>query len=398
MLNDRQIPKLPKGRHSDARGLYLVVSASAARKWVYRYRMDGKSHDLGLGSYPQISLKQARQQRDRHESERLQGQNPIALKRARREAAQEARQRTFAAALEAAYTVKAETITNAKYRKQWHALVARYALPKLGELPIAEITVHDIHQVLRPIWNTKPESARKLVQNLGFIFNWSIAKEWRQADNPALITGPLGILLPHQKPKIRPHPALPYPQLPRFMARLGQQSSTAAYALQFMILTAARTSEVLGLQRSEIDTTVKLWSVPAERMKIRKPHRVPLSHPAMAILAHQTARHNHHYVFPGGRPERPLSNMAMLKLIRTQFPKTDATPHGFRSTFRDWAGEQTRFDAQAIEFCLAHTLPNPTQAAYLRTDFLAERRRIMDEWAHFAVPEAPRDNLNGRLQ
>ena len=222
MLNDRQIPKLPKGRHSDARGLYLVVSASAARKWVYRYRMDGKSHDLGLGSYPQISLKQARQQRDRQESERLQGQNPIVLKRARREAAQEARQRTFATALEAAYAVKAESITNAKYRKQWHTLVARYALPALAAMPIVEITVHDIHQVLRPIWTTKPESARKLAQNLGFIFNWSIAKGWRQGDNPALITGPLGILLPHQKPNVRPHPALPYLQLPRFMARLRQ--------------------------------------------------------------------------------------------------------------------------------------------------------------------------------
>ena len=251
MLNDRQIPKLPKGRHSDARGLYLVVSASAARKWVYRYRMDGKSHDLGLGSYPQISLKQARQ-------------------------------RTFAAALEAAYAVKAESITNAKYRKQWQTLVARYALPALAAMPIAEITVHDIDRVLRPMWTTKPESARKLAQSLGFIFTWSIAKGWRQTDNLARITGPLGILLPKQKPNVRPHPALPYPQLPRFMARLRQQGSTAACALQFMILTAARTSEVLGLERAEIDTTAKLWSVPAERMKIREPHRVPLSHPAMA--------------------------------------------------------------------------------------------------------------------
>lgn len=373
MLNDRQLRKLTIGRHRDHRGLYFVVTKSGKAKWVYRYRMDGRSHDLGLGSYPQVSLKEARLKRDTHEGERLQGYNPIVLKRARREETLNARQRTFSVAFDAAYQIKAEELTNEKYRKQWHDLVARYALPTLGDMPIAEIHVHDLEKVLRPIWLTKSESARKLAHNLSYIFNWATAKGWRTGDNPAAIKGPLGILLQRQPNRVVPHPALPYVQLPGFMAKLCQHESASSRMLQYLILTASRTSEVLRMQRCEYDPKQAIWNIPAERMKARKRDRVPLSPQAMEIIQTQLASHNHTFIFPGQDPQKPLSNMAMLKLMKVQFSRTRATPHGFRSTFRDWAGEQALFDPQAIEFCLAHSLPH----IETHVSFRLKRKRII---------------------
>ncbi|MBI77771.1 MAG: integrase [Rhodospirillaceae bacterium] len=385
MLTLNSVRKLGPGRYRDSRGLYLVITAARTRKWVYRYRIDGKSHDLGLGSYPAVGLAEARRKRDGHEGERAEGQNPIALKRARRASALEARQQTFSVALDKAYQVKAGALTNEKYRKQWRRLVERYAIPALGNLPVRDVSVHDIETLLRPIWTSKPESARKLAHNLKFIFDWAIAKQWRNGDNPALLSGPLGILLPRQKHFPRRHPALAHSALPGFMARLRCLKSPAARALQFLILTAARTEEVLGMGRGEVDIKNALWTCPASRMKSRKEHRVPLSRPATQLIANELERHNQSIVFLSPRKRCKLSNMAMRKLMRDRFPEITATPHGFRSTFRDWAAERECYDPMAIEYCLAHALPNRTVSAYLRTDFLKQRRRIMNDWAGFAL-------------
>ena len=385
MLSTTHLKKLPPGRYRDSRGLYLVVSKNCRRKWVYRYCFKGHSHDLGLGSYPEVSVSEARRRRDRHEAERAEGHNPIALKKARRLKNLEAQDQTFAAALDWAYQVKARQLTNAKYRKQWRTLVETFAMPALRDMPIKDITVHDIERLLNPIWMSKPESARKLVHNLKFIFDWAIAKQWRLGDNPALLSGPLGILMPRQTHIVRQHPALSPAALPSFMAALQRYPSPAARALQFLILTAARTKEVVGIERSEIKDRERLWSRPAMRMKTRRPHRIPLSRPAMHIISEELKRHNQPGIFLGTRKRCQLSNMAMLKLMHDRFPEISATSHGFRSTFRDWTAEQECYDVMAIECCLAHTQPSRTVGAYLRTDFLSQRRRIMEDWANFAL-------------
>ena len=381
MLTAKTIKTLTKQRTLDAHGLYFCVSPSGARKWTYRYRHQRRSREMGLGGYPEVSLQQARIKRDVQRALRNEGLDPLEEKQRQARQKLAAGEQTFARAAAFAYDVKREELTNPKYAKQWMALLQNHAIPALGARPVSELTVNDVYRVLRPLWNTKLETARKLRQNIRYVIDWAKAGGWCPGDNPASPKGPLDFLLPNpaRLRVVRPHAALAYQALPSFMAELVTIETNAALALRFLILTASRTSEVLGMERDEISFEERLWQVPATRMKTRTAHRVPLSPPALSIVSAIWRTHNQRFVFRGQKPDQALSNMSMLSLMNKRFPKLRARPHGFRSTFKVWASEMHDFDPLAVEFCLAHKLRDRVEAAYLRTDLLEKRRHIMEK-------------------
>jgi integrase len=280
---------------------------------------------------------------------------------------------------------------NAKHRQQWESTLKTYAYPVIGTLPVAAVDTALVQRVLTPIWNEKPETAKRLRGRIEAILDYATVAEYRTGPNPARWKGHLSHML--AKPSaIRPvehHAALPYGEIPDFMADLHKQEGATAQALEFLILTATRTSEVLGSRWPEINLRDKLWTIPAERMKAGKEHIVPLSPRAVEIL--EALRAGEHdpdgYVFPGRQPKKPLSNMAFLMLMR-RMGRDDLTAHGFRSTFRDWAGDRSAFDTQTIEFALAHGISDKTEAAYRRGTAIEKRRQLMAHWADYCSSPA----------
>ena len=276
---------------------------------------------------------------------------------------------------------------NPKHAAQWQATLATYAEPVIGGLSVQAIDTALVLKVLEPIWTTKPETAGRVRGRVESILDWAKARGYRGGENPARWRGHLDKLLPARSKvrRIEHHAALPYAELPGFLVSLRQQEGVAAYALEFAILTAARTGEVIGARWSEMDLLNKTWTLPAARMKSGREHRVPLSGPALAILeGMQAHRHEGTFVFPGGKNGRPLSNMAFLMLLR-RMGQSNATAHGFRSSFRDWAAERTRVPSEVAEMALAHTLSDKTIAAYNRSDLFDRRRRLMAAWATFCT-------------
>ena len=374
------------GMLADGDGLYLQVRRGNARSWIFRYFRHGKSREMGLGSLKAVGLAAARLKAAECRGLLAEGIDPIAAREAEcaQRAMEDARAITFDQCAEAFIASHSAAWKNQKHVAQWKATIKTYASPVFGSLPAQAIDVTLIMKVLEPIWATKPETATRVRGRIESVLNWAKARGYRAGENPALWKGHLDKLLPSRTKvaKVVHHPALTYPELPEFMAALRDHDSISARALEFTILTAARTGEIIGARRSEIDEVLAVWTIPADRMKGDREHRVPLSRRAIEVI--QCLPKGVTYLFPGGRVGGHLSNMAMLKLLE-RMKRDDLTVHGFRSTFRDWAAERTSFPGEVAEAALAHVVGDKVEAAYRRGDLFEKRRRLMDAWAEFVT-------------
>lgn len=378
------------GMYADGGGLYLQIKAAGARSWIFRYRTAGRrsARDMGLGSVATVSLARARQKAAEMRTLLDEGKDP--LQHRQQALADEARAAASAVSFETcaeAYIAAHKACwRNAKHRWQWGASLKAYAYPVLGELPASQIDAALVLRVLEPIWQTKTETATRLRGRIEVVLDYAKAHGYRQGENPARWRGNLDHLLPtiSKASRVTHLAALPFAQVGEFMTRLRQRSGTAARALEFAILTAARTGEVIGARWTEIDFHQRVWTVPAERMKTAKEHRVPLSTAAIAVLQTQAEIREGDFVFPSQRPEKAVSNMALLRVLQ-RMKRVDLTVHGFRSTFRDWASEQTSHPHEVAEMALAHQIANKVEAAYRRGDLLQKRAVLMEDWAQYCA-------------
>ena len=374
-----------KGRYGDGQGLWLQVSEQGQKAWLFRYMLNGRAREMGLGALHTVSLQEARARARQARQVLLDGFDPIDVKHEARKAArlERARAVTFKQCADDYVMAHSGAWKNVKHKGQWQATLDTYAHPLIGDLPVASIDTTLILKILRPIWQDKPETASRLRGRIERILSWATVQHFRHGDNPARWRGHLDALLP-AKAKVRAvkhPPALPFAELPSFMAELRNRESLSARALEFTILTASRTGEAIGARWNEIDTKAKVWTIPPERMKAGRPHRVPLSNRVLAILE-TLPRDRSGFVFPGASAGKPMSNMAMLELLRGM-NGDGLTVHGFRSTFSDWARERTNYPRDVIETALAHTIKDKSEAAYRRGDALEKRRRLMEEWARY---------------
>ncbi len=386
------------GMHADGGGLYLQVTAPSkaelqrdpdakgARSWSFRFMLNGQAREMGLGPLHTFTLAEARERARECRKLLSDGIDPIEQRKAKLagERLAAATAMTFRQCAEAYIAAHKASWKNRVHAAQWPSTLASYAYPFFGDLPVQAVDVGLVTKALEPIWHDKPETASRVRGRIESVLDWAKARDYREGDNPARWRGHLDKLLPPPAKvrKVVHHPALPYDDMGEFVAALRQQEGIAARALEFLILTAARTGEVIGARWSEFDLAEKLWTVPADRMKASKEHRVPLSSAAVAVIeAMKSARvDDHAFVFPGGKRGKPLSNMAMLKLLK-RMGRANLTAHGFRSTFRDWAAERTNYPREVAEMALAHTVGDKVEAAYRRGDLFTKRRRLMDEWA-----------------
>jgi integrase len=320
------------------------------------------------------------------------GIDPIEVRRAEREQKKldAAKSMTFDACAAAYIDAHKAGWKNAKHRDQWPNTLNSYAGPVFGSLPVQAVDVGLVMKALEPIWQTKSETASRLRGRIEAVLDWATVRGYRKGDNPARWRGHLDKLLPTRSKvqRVEHHPALPYDELANFVAMLRGQEGIASRALEFLILTATRTGEVIGGRWGEIDLGEKIWVVPAERMKAGREHRIPLSAAAVAILEQMREVREGDFVFPGGKRGKPLSNMAMLAVLK-RMDRGDLTNHGFRSSFRDWAAERTNFPREVAEMALAHTVGDKVEAAYRRGDLFQKRRQMMEAWAKFCGTTRP---------
>lgn len=392
------------GMYADGGGLWLQVTEGAPdehgrrpinRSWIFRYMLHSRARAMGLGPLHTVSLADARERATHARRQRLDGIDPIEARKAAMTAARldAAKSITFADCATRYIEAHKAGWRNEKHADQWTSTLDTYAAPIIGKLPVQSVDVGLVLKVLEPIWRTKPETASRVRGRIEAVLDWASARGYRAGENPARWRGHLEQLLPARAKvrKVQHHPALPYAELGSFMAALRAEEGVAARALDFTILTAARTSEVLNARWEEFDLDAKVWTVPGERMKAGRSHRVPLSSAAIATLEamREIRERDHPCVFPGGKRGKPLSNMAMLKVLE-RMKRNDLTAHGFRSTFRDWAAERTNYPREVAEGALAHVVADKVEAAYRRGDLFDKRRRLMDEWAKFCalVPKA----------
>jgi integrase len=378
------------GMYADGGGLYLRVTDSGTKNWVFRFMLNGRPRWMGVGPLHTIGLAEARNRAAAFRLQRHDGVDPIEKRRAERlEARLDAAKAVTFKECAATYIASHRAgWRNPKHAAQWQATLATYAEPVMGGLSVQAIDTALVLKVLEPIWTTKPETAGRVRGRMESILDWANVRGYRAGENPARWRGRLDKLLPARSKvrRVEHHAALPYAELPAFLESLREQEGIAARALELAILTAARTGEVLGARWSEMDLVVKTWTLPAARMKAGREHRIPLSGRALAILqqlqSHRQA--DDAFVFPGGKNGRPLSNMALLMLLR-RMCLGDVTAHGFRSSFRDWVAERTSFPAEVAEIALAHTVSDKTVAAYNRSNLFDRRRRLMAAWATFCT-------------
>jgi integrase len=376
------------GMYADGGGLYLRVTANRTRNWVFRFMLNGRPRWMGMGPLHTVSLAEARKRAAEFRFQRHDGIDPIDARRAERRQAKldAARAVTFKDCAARYIASHSAGWRNPKHAAQWGATLATYAEPVLGGLSVQAIDTALVLKVLEPIWTTKSETAGRVRGRIESILDWAKVRGYRAGENPARWRGHLDKLLPTRSKvrRVEHHAALPYARLPGFLVTLREQEGIAARALEFAILTAARTGEVMGARWGEMDLLDKTWTVPSGRMKAGREHRVPLSARALAILEEmQPLRHAEDgFVFPGGKLGRPLSNMAFLMLLR-RMGRDDLTAHGFRSSFRDWCAERTSYPSEVAEMALAHTVSDKTVAAYNRSDLFEKRRRLMEAWATF---------------
>lgn len=370
-------------------GLYLQVTATGARSWILRLNMGGKRRDMGLGAYPGVTLAHARDKARQARELINNGQDPI-LERERKQSklrAEQASVITFEAAARSFMDAKSPEWSNPKHAAQWSATLTTYVYPVIGKLHVADVQQTHVLQILEPIWATKTETAVRLRGRIESVLDWAKARGYRKDENPARWRGHLDKLLsaPEKTTKTVHHPAVPINEAPAFYAALQQRAGMGARALEFTLLTAARSGEVRGAVWAEFDLNAGLWTVPPKRMKHRKEHRVPLSESAIRILRALPHVEGSEFVFVAPRGGK-LSDMALTAVMRRM--ELEYVPHGLRSTFSDWAAELTNYPRDMAEMALAHTLTNAVEAAYRRGDMLEKRRAMMEAWANFlATPQ-----------
>lgn len=391
------------GMYNDGAGLYLQVSKGTTRvskSWIYRFMLRGRERQMGLGSLHTLTLAEARIKGAECRRLKHEGIDPIEARGAlRAQAAHEAAMAlTFAECADKYIAAHGYGWHNPKHAAQWKSTLEVYAKPVIGALSVQHVGTTSVMDVLEPIWATKSETAGRLRGRIEAILDWATVRGYRRGENPARWRGHLDKLLPARARVRKPkhHAALPYQELPEFMVALRAQQGVAARALEFLILTATRTGEVIGARRSELEGRV--WTIPANRMKTAKEHRVPLSARALEIVKMMTTEHPGEFPFPGSKYGKPLSNMAMLVLLG-RMKRTDLTVHGFRSTFRDWTAECTNYSNEVAEMALAHSIDDKVEAAYRRGDLFEKRCALMEEWGRFCAQKtnmAARSIINMR--
>lgn len=400
VLTAKRIAALSEvGRYADARvpGLNFQISRTGGRSWVLRFQLHMKERMLGLGRADLVSVDYARDRAWAAWRQILDGVDPVEAKR------EKATPGIRAVAPTMTFTECATTYIeahragwkNPKHAMQWRATLESYAMPHIGAIDVSGIATSDIMNVLKPIWTAKPETASRVRGRIECILDWATVAEYRKGDNPARWKGHLAHLLPAtgKVAKVQHHPAIPYVDLPAFMADVRSREGISARALEFTVLAACRTNEVTCARRSEIDWDAKTWIIPGERMKSGREHRVPLTDRAIIILESLPCEPGSDFLFIGVRAGKPISNAAMAELMKeigapSATEGRNATVHGMRSTFRDWAGETTNFPRELAEAALAHVLSDKTEAAYQRGDLLLKRRKLMEAWAAYCASPA----------
>jgi integrase len=366
-LTVRFVQHAPIGWHGDGRGLYLQVTENG-RSWVYRFTMNGRQRYMGLGPAADVSLAEAREKALGARKLRLDGIDPLEERQRQKQAAiiERAKAVTFKNVAEAYLELHLDGFRNPKHKQQWRNTLATYAYPKLGNMTVADIGPADVLRCIEPHWNTKRETASRVRQRIERILDYATSRQYRTGDNPAA-----HVVESLPKGKVRGHhAALPYADIPAFMAELRTRKSLSALALEFTILTCARSGETLGATWDEVDLQTRTWTVPSSRMKSGREHKVPLCNRAVEIL--QSLDQRSERVFP-------RSPMAMPELLKTMRP--GITVHGFRSSFRDWAAETTNFPNHVVEMALAHTIGDRVERAYRRGDLFVKRVKLMESWA-----------------
>lgn len=405
-LSPPRVKSAPPGRHADGGGLFLLVKDTGTRSWLYRYKRDGKTRDIGLGSAAGAHAVPLAEARDKAADLRrltkagidpLAERDRIEAERAAKAQADAIKAITFRQVADAYINAHDASWRNAKHRLQWRSTLETYAYPHMGDLPVGDVATSHVMAALEPIWTTKPETASRVRGRIECILDYARSREWRKGENPARWRGHIANMLParNRVAKVEHHAALPWRDMGAFMKTLRARDALAARALEFTILTACRTSEALSARWNELDLSAKIWTIPAERMKAGREHRVPLSQAALdlidvlKLLRPEDDHAGDALLFPGNRMKRPLSQMSMLMLLR-RMDRADLTVHGFRSTFRDWCAEITAYPHEMAEIALAHTVTDKVEAAYRRGDMIEKRRRLMDDWAEYCsrVPEA----------
>lgn len=386
-LSATQVQKVKEpGYYGDGGGLWLQVSPALTKSWIFRFTLAGKAREMGLGPLHTISLADARERALAARKQVLEGIDPIEARKANRltVAAAAAKALTFDECAEKYIEAHRSGWRNAKHGEQWQNTLDTYASPVFGKLPVAAVDTALVMKVLESIWATKTETASRLRGRIESVLDWAAVRGYRSGDNPARWRGHLDHLLP--KPtkvaKVENHPALPYAEVGAFMHNLRAEPGTSAPLLEFIILTATRTSEAVGAKWDEIDLAEKAWTIPGERMKAGREHRVPLSPAALRVLKRMAAIRSSGYVFPGAKEGQSLSNMACLTLLK-RMKRSNITTHGFRSTFRDWAAEQTNYPREVAEMALAHAIGDKVEAAYRRGDLFEKRTKLMQAWADY---------------
>jgi len=385
-LTSLQVKKISAyGFYPDGNGLYLQVSKTGTKSWVFRYEVNGKGRKQGLGSATDLSLSEARLAASESRRLRLNGKDPIDEKKKSIATARlkSAKDTTFKTCATSFIDSHKSGWTNKKHIDQWTNTLTTYAYPVIGELPVQDVDVNLTMKILEPIWYTKTETATRVRQRIENILDWAKAREFRTGENPARWRGHLDMLLP--KPtkiqKVKHFNAMPYIETPAYFVELRKRDILSAKALAFIILTATRSNETRSARWSEIDIDGAMWTIPEERMKAKKEHIVPLSPECLQILEEAKAFKINDFVFPGDNKKTGISSAALQRLLRET--QSEATIHGFRSSFRDWCAEMTNYDSKLAEFALAHQLSDATEAAYLRSKMVDKRRKLMNAWSSY---------------
>jgi integrase len=379
------------GYYNDGAGLYLQVSTTGTKSWIFRFRMSGKQREMGLGPLHTVTLAEARDKAKECRVALLDGVDPLEARNAVKIEAkiERAKMVTFDHCAKEYIAAHRGGWKNAKHAAQWGSTIATYASPVIGSLPVAAVDTALVVKVLQPIWQTKTETATRLRSRIENILDWATVSKFRAGENPARWKGHLDNLLadPNKVGKVEHHAALPWQEIGEFMAELRRREGIAARAVEFGILTAARSGEIRGARWNEFDLDAALWTVPAERMKAGREHRVPLSTTALALLRGLPQIGD--TVFPGQRGDAPLSDMSLTAVLR-RMDRKDITVHGFRSTFRDWCAESVgnSFPREVCEHALAHSLPDKVEAAYRRGDLIEKRKVLMQVWADYCAKPA----------
>ena len=372
------------GWYPDGMGLYLQVSKTCSKSWVYRYESNGKERRKGLGSNTYTTLENARQKAQECRLLRKEGVDPIDYKKQQdaEKVLEQAKAITFKECALAYIESQKSSWRNRKHESQWRNTLETYAYPVIGDLSVQDVDIGHVLKILEPIWYEKTETASRVRQRIENVLDWAKVRKYRDGENPALWRGHLDKVLPARSKvqKIKHFEAMPYIEVPEYFRHL-KKDSLASKALAFTILTAARNGEARGTTWDEIDFNNNIWTVPESRMKANRTHRVPLSTEAVKVLKNVLSLKTDDRVFPGLRKDQPISEAALLKLLKQDHPKL--TIHGFRSSFRDWCAEQTNFPRELAESALAHTLTDRTEAAYQRGDYLEKRRELMESWASY---------------